>query len=568
MNKNKKWLWLALPAAIASGLAVGHFWHDAPSSTLSTSAVQALAADGMTPINPKPAPNFHLINQNGQPVSLSQFRGKAVVLTFLDPVCYWDCPLEAQELIDMDQVLGPKLASHVEILAVVANPQFHSLSDTDAFDAEHGLSHISNWTYATAKSVSTLKSVWHAYYEYVNAPKFGMIQHTDVFWLITPQGKEGWLSDPSAQTKYVGGTAQLLATYVAKMLKKPLPPTPSKLGGLHAGIWHAMGLSYDLFPALPDMPALAEYPYQGYRGIAARDTGKNTWTSGTPVAMSQRGGIELDPLSSGTIWAMIGPYGLQIDSMIRTTSNGGSSWSAPLPLPGALPPHAVKPLAAVSDTKAWALAGHNLVQTTNGGEQWTIISKHVPWLKGAVLTPGPSATLWLSGQTHAGRSASVDEYSASGWRIASLPLPPSWHNGPITVSAPAFSGTSQGGIGIVQDTHGHEKMVWDTTANGGKTWQAGSAPVSITGNPQATVQSNGHVVYAVQARTHGSRLMAWSLGEKLWRPVGPMLNSPTAVEALSVSPSGAFALMTKGSPLPAVWRLASAQSAWIKSGTL
>jgi cytochrome oxidase Cu insertion factor (SCO1/SenC/PrrC family) len=122
MSKSRKWLWVGLPLAVLGGVALGHFWENSPSSQLSTTAVQALAADGMTPINPKPASNFQLVNQNNQPVSLRQFRGKAVVMTFLDPVCYWDCPLEAQELIDMDRVLGPKLASHVEILAVVANP--------------------------------------------------------------------------------------------------------------------------------------------------------------------------------------------------------------------------------------------------------------------------------------------------------------------------------------------------------------------------------------------------------------------------------------------------------------
>jgi len=36
------------------------------------------------PLGSRPAPNFTLLNQFGQPMSLSQFRGKVVLLSFDD----------------------------------------------------------------------------------------------------------------------------------------------------------------------------------------------------------------------------------------------------------------------------------------------------------------------------------------------------------------------------------------------------------------------------------------------------------------------------------------------------
>ncbi len=38
------------------------------------------------------APGFRLVNQFGQPMSLSQFRGKVVILVFTDSQCTTICP--------------------------------------------------------------------------------------------------------------------------------------------------------------------------------------------------------------------------------------------------------------------------------------------------------------------------------------------------------------------------------------------------------------------------------------------------------------------------------------------
>src|SRR6266705_3576955 len=45
-----------------------------------------------------PAPDFHLKDQLGKPISLSQFKGKPVVLTFLYTHCPDVCPLTADKL--------------------------------------------------------------------------------------------------------------------------------------------------------------------------------------------------------------------------------------------------------------------------------------------------------------------------------------------------------------------------------------------------------------------------------------------------------------------------------------
>src|SRR5437879_3286442 len=58
------------------------------------------------------APDFHLKDQFGKPISLSQFRGEPVVLTFLYARCPVVCPLTAETLHKTQSLLG-KDAAHV-----------------------------------------------------------------------------------------------------------------------------------------------------------------------------------------------------------------------------------------------------------------------------------------------------------------------------------------------------------------------------------------------------------------------------------------------------------------------
>jgi cytochrome oxidase Cu insertion factor (SCO1/SenC/PrrC family) len=135
------------------------------------------------------APPFTLFNQRGAPVSLSGLRGHTVALTFLDPVCTSDCPLIAQEFHQTDERLGSQ-SSKVDFVAIVANPIYRSISFTNAFDRQEGLTHVGNWLYLTG-SVSQLRRVWNSYGVLVETAGAGaMIAHSDLAFVIDAQGHE------------------------------------------------------------------------------------------------------------------------------------------------------------------------------------------------------------------------------------------------------------------------------------------------------------------------------------------------------------------------------------------
>ncbi|HTZ30538.1 MAG TPA: SCO family protein [Streptosporangiaceae bacterium] len=151
------------------------------------SPIIAQAIDGnAAPLDFK-APAFTLTDQNGKQVSLASLRGKVVLLTFLDPVCTNDCPEIAQEFKGADQVLGAK-ARDVELVAIVANPLYHSVAYTRAFDTQERLANVPNWLYLTG-NLAQLRQAWKNYAIAAQIlPSGGMIAHTDVAYVIDRSG--------------------------------------------------------------------------------------------------------------------------------------------------------------------------------------------------------------------------------------------------------------------------------------------------------------------------------------------------------------------------------------------
>ncbi len=76
------------------------------STSPSADTIVATALNGTPGSANYPAPAFQLTDQFGRPVSLASLHGKAVLLTFLDPVCTTDCPLIAQEFREADSLLA------------------------------------------------------------------------------------------------------------------------------------------------------------------------------------------------------------------------------------------------------------------------------------------------------------------------------------------------------------------------------------------------------------------------------------------------------------------------------
>jgi len=169
-------------------IALGAIPMAAAQSGRTASSILAQAIDGNTaPLN-SPAPAFSLTDQHGQRVALSSLRGKAVLLTFLDPVCVTDCPLIAQEFREAGELLGSQ-ARRVELVAVNVNPLYHDISYLQAFDREQQLTGLRNWLYLTG-TAAQLEPVWKNYgIASETLPAGAMLGHSDTAFVIAPNGR-------------------------------------------------------------------------------------------------------------------------------------------------------------------------------------------------------------------------------------------------------------------------------------------------------------------------------------------------------------------------------------------
>ncbi len=175
-------------------------------------------AGSTAPLN-YPAKAFQLTDQHGRAVSLASLHGKVVLLTFLDPVCSSDCPLIAQEFRTAGQLLGAS-ARKVELVAVVANPVYHQVAYTQAFDRQEHLTQVPDWLYLTG-SVPQLQQVWKNYGIVAQIlPAGSMIGHPDIAYVIDRAGqvREELNTDPGPGTAATKSSFAVLLAGAARQV--------------------------------------------------------------------------------------------------------------------------------------------------------------------------------------------------------------------------------------------------------------------------------------------------------------------------------------------------------------
>ncbi|MFQ5826389.1 MAG: SCO family protein [Dehalococcoidia bacterium] len=74
-----------------------------------------------------PAPGFTLINQDGQTVSLRDFRGKVVLIDFIYTSCTTMCPILSAKFAQLQKALGEKIGREVVLLSISFDPEYDTL---------------------------------------------------------------------------------------------------------------------------------------------------------------------------------------------------------------------------------------------------------------------------------------------------------------------------------------------------------------------------------------------------------------------------------------------------------
>ena len=195
---------------------------DAPGSPAQDKAMPAAggmqaaanpALDTGSSLGGQPAPDFRLVNQFGQAMALSQFRGKVVVLAFVDSECTTICPLTTVSMVLAKQLLGAA-GSQVQLLGVDANPDATSVSDVMAYSRVHGT--VNQWDFLTG-TLPQLRAAWKGFHIAVQIER-GLIDHTPALFVIDQQGRERTVYLTQMNYASITQAAQILAQRVSSLL--------------------------------------------------------------------------------------------------------------------------------------------------------------------------------------------------------------------------------------------------------------------------------------------------------------------------------------------------------------
>jgi len=160
-------------------------------------------------------------------MSLSQFRGKAVLLSFVDSECTTVCPLTTLAMLEAKQMLG-KAGDQVQLLGVDANPEAIKTANVMAYSQVHNM--VNRWDFLTG-SLPQLKSTWKSFNIYAKVVG-DQIDHTPALYVIDPQGRERMVYLTPMAYSSITQSAQVIAQELASVLPG------------HPVLSHAQSLAY------------------------------------------------------------------------------------------------------------------------------------------------------------------------------------------------------------------------------------------------------------------------------------------------------------------------------------
>ncbi len=167
---NKKYLVIAMGLVVLIvAVGLGYTWYKSTHPTFSGSLISP----------PTPAPDFTLTDQTNQTVSLSDFKGKYVLLYFGFTNCTQECPLTMGYLKQMRDKLG-SLANGVQVILITTDP----VRDTPQLLGQW-LGHFDPSFIGLTSSKATLQKVWSDYG--VSVLDNGET-HSSYLYLIDPTG--------------------------------------------------------------------------------------------------------------------------------------------------------------------------------------------------------------------------------------------------------------------------------------------------------------------------------------------------------------------------------------------
>jgi protein SCO1 len=182
------------------------------SDSSATGATTTASFDGLPQKPQKPVPPLQLDNSLGQPVNIDNYRGKAVLVTFIYDHCPDVCPIIVGNLHTAQQELGSE-ANKLQIIAVSVDPRGDTPKTVAAFLKEHQMTGRMQYLIGSRPQLENVWSDWGIAAK--NSPEKGnpdAVEHSALVYGISGSGKMTTVYPANFKPKEIVHDVPLLAS--------------------------------------------------------------------------------------------------------------------------------------------------------------------------------------------------------------------------------------------------------------------------------------------------------------------------------------------------------------------
>jgi protein SCO1/2 len=133
-----------------------------------------------------PAPDFALTSQDGERVTLADYRGKVVAVAFIFTTCPDICPMLTANMASVQEELGEDFGAKIAFASITVDPE-RDTPDVLKNYAEMFGADLDGWTFLTGDPAA-VKDIGRQYGIFAAKAAGGEVDHTLLTSLVDQQG--------------------------------------------------------------------------------------------------------------------------------------------------------------------------------------------------------------------------------------------------------------------------------------------------------------------------------------------------------------------------------------------
>ena len=133
-----------------------------------------------------PAPEFSLTSQDGRQVTLVDFRGRVVAVTFIYTSCTTTCPVLTPTMSFVQDQLGPNFGTKIAFVSITVDPERDTPEVLKEYAQAFG-ANLAGWAFLTG-SPGAIRDVARRYGVFASKTANGDIEHTFLTSVVDPRG--------------------------------------------------------------------------------------------------------------------------------------------------------------------------------------------------------------------------------------------------------------------------------------------------------------------------------------------------------------------------------------------